>query len=230
LDLVTAALTGELPEPERSRLVEHARTCSICRLARESLDELHRLRTRRRTQRAVAGSVALALAASLVLFMRPTLTAPIEAVPPQLTPKGAPAAQRVTLEVAVRRGSAEWVAEPGDQLQAGDLVGFVYTAPRPVHLAVAYVDAEREIIWLYPSGGTPPPALPAAVGAALPDAGQLSEDTGCAWFVTAWSDEAFGLGPVEQAIRQAKTDSACGMNLTAPTPLEAMVLPVRRSP
>ncbi|MFT7624137.1 MAG: hypothetical protein ACI9WU_003324 [Myxococcota bacterium] len=230
LDLVSAAIAGELADPERGRQLEHARRCSTCRLAIEASGDLHRLRRRLKLQVAAAGSVALALAASLLLLMRPPLVSLSEPERPQLTAKGAQPPDLILVEVGVRRGTTEGVVEPGDHLQTGDLVGFLYTAARPVHLAVAYVDAERETTWLYPSGGASPPLLPAAARTALPGAGQLSEASGCAWFVTVWSDGPFALDSVEHAIRQARTDSKCSLDIDSPGPIETALLSVYRGP
>lgn len=105
------------------------------------------------------------------------------------------------IHVAVQRGERRFVAASGDRFEAGDVLGFFYTAPEDGYLSVLFIDSQGKITWVFPA--RPPGRVLSGVERPLPDGAVLEPGKGCEWIVGFFSREPADLEEFETLLRRA---------------------------
>jgi len=167
------ARVGELAQEALAELDAHLRSCARCRERQRSLDEAHaqvevpplhlpapkalgealgEATPGRRWWRAGAAGLAVAAAALLVVFVRPTgpdeLSVDASAGPgPTTRTKGGP-----TLHFHVRRDGRVFEGGPGELIRPGDALRFAYSWPEGGSIAVLSRDGAGTVSAYFPPG------------------------------------------------------------------------------
>lgn len=195
---------GELRPAEAETVRAHVAGCARCRAASEWLREaketaaLPPMRallappTPRppRIRGLAAATAGLALAAGLVLVLRPD--------PPGERTKGAGAA----LGMWVRHGESVRRAGPGEIVAPGDAVRFSVTTPRPAWVAVLSVDPAGRASIYFPEGARAAPVSP-GIDVPLPLATRLDETVGVEHVLGLFCDRPIELEPLRAALGSA---------------------------
>jgi Domain of unknown function (DUF4384)/Putative zinc-finger len=198
-------MMGELPAPDAETVREHLAGCPTCtetltsmRTIREEIRVLP-LRShpgvaslpRRRTPGLVVAGLGLALAASLVVALRPE--APVERL------KGG----GVALGMYVQHGDEVRRAGPGEFVAPGDAVRFSITTPVPSYVAVLSVDpAGRAFIYFPEKGRTV--RVPGGPEVPLPLGTRLDETVGEERLLALFCSAPVELEPVRRMLEQAR--------------------------
>jgi hypothetical protein len=197
-------MMGELPPPDAETVREHLAGCPTCTEAvagmRTVREEIRALplpsipgmapSARPRAPRLVLGGLALALAASLVVALRPD--APIERL------KGA----GVALGMYVQHGDEVRRAGPGETVSPGDAVRFSITTPVPSYVAVLSVDPVGRAFIYFPEGGRTV-RMPAGPEVPLPLGTRLDETVGEERLVALFCTAPVELEPVRRTLERA---------------------------
>jgi len=187
----------ELPVEDAAEVRAHLAECAQCRTAESQLASAEAdfralaapLRRRPRAGRAVAFGVgAVALAATCVLALHPG----------GVRSKGAP----ISVGMYVQHGEAVRRALPGESVQPGDVVRFVYSSQKPRSLAILSLDGAGMASVYFPEG---PETLnvPAAEEAPLPLGTRLDDVLGEEEVVALFCERPRAVEPVRQALQAA---------------------------
>ena len=202
-------MMGELEPTDAETVRTHVTACAGCSTAlagmrgvREELRTLPlppALLTRRATwrPRAAWGTLGLAMAAGLLLVLRP-------AVPTERSKGAAPA-----LAMYVQHGDEVRRAGPGEELAAGDAVRFAVSTPVPAFVAVLSLDPAGRAFVYFPEGDQAAPVAP-GVEVALPLGTRLDATVGEEWLLGLFCTSPVALEPV-----RLQLESSAG---TAPLP------------
>lgn len=224
LDLVCAALEGNLDPVAADAAQLHLSTCACCGSAANRPAVVPR-----QTLRWLLA--ALVIAAGVAVAIVPGwLESPTPDQESPLTPKGHGAVRGPAdrLEVAVRRGKLEWVASALDTLETGDLVGFFYTADTDGYLLIAHVDAAMDATVVFPAGGQRSAPVHAGRSRQAVDSAVLTPANGCNWFVGVFSDEPIDSVRLREAISKMAVQDDCELDLRIPEARSVSVIPVLR--
>jgi hypothetical protein len=198
---------GEATSEEASAFEAHLSTCEACRQDLATFEALGSSRSAASPRRRslwprwllIGAPAAVAATLCIIIVARFLQTRPEPAAGGRLQIKGG-----FQLQVAVKRGAREFVATPGQELRAGDLLGLFYTAPARTFLVVLFADSEGAISIGYPATGQPQ-QLPAAEQAPLPDGAVVEGDSGCEWIVALFDRQRPDVERLTEALRQAIT-------------------------
>ena len=116
------------------------------------------------------------------------------------------------MAIAVERGGERFTAREGDRLQAGDRLGFFYSASKPGYLAFFNLDASGKASVLFPSGAQKSGRIEAGQERPLVDGGVVRGGDPCEWLVAFFS----GAG------RSRGTVLACSVGLARSLPVFAL--------
>ena len=135
------------------------------------------------------------------------------------------------LDVAVKRGAAEFTARPLDRLAEGDKLGFFYSSTRDGFLAVFNIDNDNSVTRLYPALEAHSASIGQASHTPLPDGAFVRDGLGCEWIVAVFSDKALDLEKISELLRGADTTDSpatCPLTVHVPGARTVVVLPLRR--
>lgn len=197
-------MMGELPPPDAESVKEHLSGCPTCtetvtgmRTVREEVRTLPLPSipgmaplARPRTPRLVVAGLALALAASLVVALRPD--APVDRL------KGS----GVALGMYVQHGDEVRRAGPGEVVSPGDAVRFSITTPVPSYVAVLSVDPAGRAFIYFPEGGRTV-RVPAGPEVPLPLGTRLDQSIGEERLLALFCTTPVELEPVRRTLEQA---------------------------
>jgi hypothetical protein len=197
-------MMGELPPPDALAVKEHLSGCTTCTETvagmRAVRDEVRTLPlpsipgmappARPRTSGLVLGGLALALAASLVVALRPD------------TPLERPKGGGVALGMYVQHGDEVRRAGPGEVVSPGDAVRFSISTPVPSYVAVLSVDPAGRAFIYFPEGGRTV-RVPAAPEVPLPLGTRLDETVGEERLLALFCTAPVELEPVRRTLEQA---------------------------
>jgi hypothetical protein len=111
-----------------------------------------------------------------------------------------------TFKVGVLRGTERFFVEPDGTLEAGDQLGFFYSASRAGFLTVIDRDETGRLTLL-----TDALAIAPGEAVSLPDGAELEPGKGCDWLVAVFSDRPLDRARVEAAVRAApQVSERCG--------------------
>jgi len=219
---------GELEPEERAAFDSHLAGCASCR---EDLAEFGMVASI--WERAApagrrpwllrlplaAGLAAAALAAVVLLTVRPPLTAT-----DPLKPKGP-----WQLHVAIERAGRAHRAAPGELLKEGDHLGFFYSAESPGFLAVVSADLSGEIVRLHPTAQDFSAPVAAGREVRLSAGAALGPARGCEWIVALFSNKPFAEPATREALeRMVSTRHGCELGRANLPGVEVQVFEVSR--
>lgn len=209
-------IAGELRAEEVERIRAHLSGCERCTTASESLRatregtalpplrEVGAARPRRtaRLRGLAAAGAGLALAAGLVLFLRPDETGDRTKGP------------GVGLGMWVRHGDAVRRAGPGEVIAAGDAIRFAVTTPAPAWVAVLSLDPAGRASVYFPQGALAARVAP-GIDFPLPLATRLDETVGEEHVLGLFCDRPVELEPLRAALEaRAEIASPEGCEVT----------------
>jgi hypothetical protein len=231
LDLLAGVLSGHGRDPERQQAAESlSRDIELAEglLILTELEREHRapaLRTRR-WRRRLTGSLSVLVAAligAVIVFSRSWTQAPY--VDDSLTSKGA----GDTLAVAVEHDGQRFQLSPGQQLVAGDRIGFFYSSARPGYVAILTRDSGGEAALLFPADGDKSAPVRAGNRLPVPDGAVASEGAGCEWFVAFFADRPFDTEEARRTLAGAEANRQnCDLLLHYTNARSTVIFPVRR--
>jgi hypothetical protein len=197
-------MMGELPAPDAEAVKTHLAGCSTCtetvagmRAVREEVRALPlpaflagpELR-RSRTSRLVGTALVLAVAASLVVALRPQL--------PSERLKGG----GVSLGMYVQHGDEVRRTGPGEFVSPGDAVRFSITTPIPSYVAVLSVDPAGRAFIYFPQGDRAV-RMPGGPDVPLPLGTRLDQTVGEERLLALFCTAPVELEPVRRTLEQA---------------------------
>jgi hypothetical protein len=216
--------SGDATPEEAAAFESHLAGCRQCREDLEafrSLEEpaeaVRSLRVWRPAWLAAAALLLCVVAVGLFLFLRS------EGPGPEFRIKGP-----FQIHVAVQRGEQRFVAASGDRFEAGDVLGFFYTAPEDGYLSVLFIDSRENITRVFP--GRIPGRVRPGVERPLPDGAVLEPGEGCEWIVGFFSREPADLEELEALLRRAVQDRRpdCTLGPMEPEGVSVHALILRR--
>ena len=196
--------SSDMTDDETIQFQAHLAVCEVCRRELEVLSELDAsaalgLHSKRRGRLITAAASMAAMIAAVMVWQ---LLVPEEPGPPrdQETPTFR-AKSGYQIQVAVERKGQRFAANSGDEFEAGDLLGFFYTAPTATWPVVLYSDAEGNVEQIFPEARPEP--MPAGVEMPLPVSAVLEAGEGCEWIAAFFSTKSPNLKQLESAFKRA---------------------------
>lgn len=133
------------------------------------------------------------------------------------------------LAVAVSRAGRKFALRPFDKVEAGDQLGFFYTAAKPGYFGLVAVDRRGDRSILLPTPGEALRKIDAATQKPLLDGAIVEQGTGCEWLLAVFANEAFGQQELEQALQPLRLhEKDCRAEIEIEWARTIVVFPLRR--